>query len=104
IMMQIVSLIWLLGALVIVFYMVVGHLKMCVTLRNEPDITAPKELIELFTRIRNDRGIRSSVRLKVTRVVKSPALFGLISPVVLIPRNLLGQLDSEEWECVFRHE
>lgn len=48
--------------------------------------------------------IRLPVRLRLSNQVAAPTLFGLISPIVLIPRNMADQLNAVEWECVFRHE
>lgn len=101
---QIAAAIWLSGIAVALLFPLTGHLTMLRALRRESDWTAPHELEESFMRIRAKLGIRSRVELRLTRQVSGPALFGLFSPVVLIPHDLVGRLSEAEWECIFRHE
>lgn len=101
---RIAAVAWLSGIALVLLFPLAGHLAMSRALRRETRLAVPRELEEQFARIRADIGIRPAVRLRLTRLVSGPALFGIFSPVVLIPRDLAGRLDEAEWECIFRHE
>jgi beta-lactamase regulating signal transducer with metallopeptidase domain len=96
--------VWLLGTAASLFYFLAGYLRMSAALRKEARIVVPAHLHNLFLQIRNQYGIRFNVGLRVTNLVPTPALFGLFSPTVLIPRNIMDLLNDGEWDCVFRHE
>lgn len=102
--MEIAALVWLLGVLVAVAYAVIGNIRFSISLRKEKRTNVPSDLQDLFAQVRDSIGIRSHVRLQFSNSVTSPSLFGLISPVVLIPRHMAEQLAATEWECVLRHE
>lgn len=102
--MEIAAVVWLLGVLTVVTCTMIGNMRMSIALRRENRTTVPSDLQHLFVLIRESIGIRSRVRLRLSSRVTSPSLFGLFSPVVLIPRNMAEQLGAAEWECVFRHE
>ncbi|TVY01209.1 M56 family metallopeptidase [Cohnella terricola] len=101
---KIIAMAWLSGMVVVWLVLLSGHARMVLALRREAELPVPGEIADLFARIREDKGIRSGISLRLTRHASAPALFGMMSPVVLIPQNLLGQLNAAEWECILRHE
>lgn len=103
---QIAAIVWLLGAIVTLLYMIIGIVKMSLAVKKEDRVPIPSELQNLFNQICKQSRIRTNVSLRITNKVASPTLFGMISPIVLIPRNLVEGLglDLTEWECVLRHE
>jgi len=98
------AMIWISGIALFGFALSAGYLRMARALRRESDLAVPRELEDLYVRVRTSCGVRPNVRLRVTRLVSAPALFGIRTPAVLIPRELLGHLNGDEWECVIRHE
>ena len=65
---------------------------------------APPTLENLFQSLIDQMGVRRRTRLLVSGVLASPVLAGFGSPTVLLPQSLVGQLKSEEWEHILRHE
>src|SRR5690606_15969737 len=102
--MEIAAVIWLIGALAGVMAILVAGIRFALAIRREGSTPVPGELQALFTRICAHSGIRPTVRLQLSSLVTTPTLFGLLSPIVLIPRKMADQLDADEWECVLRHE
>jgi beta-lactamase regulating signal transducer with metallopeptidase domain len=49
-------------------------------------------------------GLRSGVRLKIVEGRMSPAVCGLIRPVILLPRTLLDNISSAQLRAVLLHE
>lgn len=108
--MEIAAVIWLIGALAGGMAILVAGIRFALAIRREGSTPVPGELQALFARIcahsgiRVNSGIRPTVRLQLSSLVTTPTLFGLLSPIVLIPRKMADQLDADEWECVLRHE
>ncbi|MFB9275660.1 M56 family metallopeptidase [Cohnella cellulosilytica] len=98
------ALVWLSGIVLALLLPLCEQLRMARALRREPVFAVPPELEALFLKIRSDSGIRSRIGLRLTSLVSGPALYGVLSPVVLVPRDLAGRLNEAEWECVLRHE
>jgi len=99
------AIVWLAGAAAVWTALISAHLRMVRALRRESAIAVPSELDDAWRRIRPAGGPNfSRVQLRVTELVSAPALIGVLSPSVLVPRSLLGRLNEAEWECVLRHE
>ncbi|WP_256975784.1 M23/M56 family metallopeptidase [Paenibacillus sp. MY03] len=101
---QIAVFVWLAGTAAVLLYIAAGYLRMSVALQRETNIQIPADLVALFVRIRADNGILAKIRLRVTKQVSAPALFGVFSPTVLIPEQMVKHLNAADWECVFLHE
>ncbi|WP_239616034.1 M56 family metallopeptidase [Cohnella mopanensis] len=98
------AILWFVGTAIAWLVFASGHLRTCLALRREASTAVPQELDMLFSRLVREIGTRSRVRMRLTSLLSTPALFGIIHPVVLIPRNTIGQLSTNEWECILRHE
>ncbi|QMV43077.1 M56 family metallopeptidase [Cohnella cholangitidis] len=98
------AIVWLIGTATAWLLLAGAHLRTYLTLRRESATEVPRELDKLFKRLIHEGDIRSRVRIRLTGLVSAPALFGIVSPAVLIPRHLIGQLSPNEWECIIRHE
>ncbi len=59
---------------------------------------------EAFARLRNALRIVRRVRLGVSKFGASPAVYGAIWPMVLLPAAILGQLSAEQLRFVLAHE
>ena len=49
-------------------------------------------------------GVGREVPVVVTEEMGSPALVGWWRPVMVVPRRLIGELSTREWEFIFLHE
>ena len=100
---EILSFVWLLGALLFGVFVIAENLFFWARIRREPPLTDPKTL-ELLGQCEALVGIRIAVVPVVTEAVKSPALFGLVRPRLLLPLNMLRTLAPRELRYVFLHE
>ncbi len=64
----------------------------------------PEEVAELFVQCVKTMGLRRVPQVRVTCAVNSPALMGMLSPVMLLPPSLPGVLTTEELRMVMLHE
>ncbi|MDH4240237.1 MAG: M56 family metallopeptidase [Phycisphaerae bacterium] len=99
----ILPIIWLVGALVLIFYMFFTNLAFFRSIRRERPLVNQK-ILKLFKECKSQIGIQTILRIVVTDRVKSPALFGFVMPRLLLPLGMIEALSLEELRCVFLHE
>lgn len=81
---QISSIIWIIGTCTFFIYHVLRYLCCIKSIKRWfLGVDSEKEII--FTKIKTDLGIRRKISLRQCRMAKSPMMFGIIHPMVLIP-------------------
>ncbi|WP_141505754.1 M56 family metallopeptidase [Paenibacillus luteus] len=95
---------WLIGAVVVLIYILIGYLKISGALKAETGLIVPDHINKQLQQLQKQMGIRPRVRIQLSQQTSTPALFGLFKPVVLVPHYMQDQLSEAEWECVLRHE
>jgi len=95
--------IWLFGALVLLCYMFFSNLVFWISVGRER-LLVKKSILELLETCKSQMGIWMDLRIIVTSKVKSPALFGFLRPVLLLPVGMSEKLSFEELRYVFLHE
>jgi beta-lactamase regulating signal transducer with metallopeptidase domain len=65
---------------------------------------APDWLKDLLVATQRQAALRRSVRLRLTEKVMSPAVCGLLRPVILLPRSLSEKLPLAQLQAVLLHE
>jgi len=95
--------IWLVGALVLLCYMFFSNLVFWISVNRERPLV-DKSILELLEKCKSQMVIRMALRIIVTDRVKSPALFGFLRPVLLLPIGMNEAFSLEELRYVFLHE
>jgi bla regulator protein BlaR1 len=98
--------IWLAGAAAVAVFVMAAHLRFraAVLAGAKPAGGDLRPLRDILDECRDELGIRTTVGLRITSHLTTPAVHGLVKPVILIPRSLVGHLDREAWTCVIAHE
>ena len=65
---------------------------------------AGDDFVEMLNRCRKRIGIGRDIELRLINNIQSPAVCGLFSPVILIPKTLLQKLPHDKFETVLIHE
>jgi beta-lactamase regulating signal transducer with metallopeptidase domain len=97
------SLVWLLGAGVVVGVMVVLHLRMRHRVRCDGAEASAKALAVLRAACVLAR-VKRAPSLIITDAVRAPALFGIVRPAILLPRELAAACDPAALNLIFLHE
>lgn len=90
--------VWALGALAVLGRLAVGVARARGIVRRAAPVSRPA--IEAAIR---EAGAPARVRVRATDEVDAPAVTGVLSPVVLVPRAALGW-SAERWRAVLLHE
>lgn len=100
---QWLTLVWLLGMGGVLGLMIVLHLRMRQRVlrdQSEPSAATQSALLAAC----EQAGISRAPRLLLTDAVRAPALFGIVRPVILLPRELEVLRDSASLNLIFLHE
>ena len=95
--------IWMAGVLLLGVRLVWQNIIFARRIRNAKTVSAP-EIIQLFEACRRRFGLRGALPVLETEAVKSPALYGLLRPVLLLPGRVLAEFSQAELRHVFLHE
>jgi len=100
---EILPLLWLLGALVMAVIVGARNFTLWRIVRGERPITN-QEILDLLEDCKMEMDVRTIVGVVVSDRVKSPVLFGFIRPRLLLPQGILETYDLEELRYIFIHE
>ena len=98
----VVFLVWLVG--VLVFSVLLIHRLFFVLgliAQSEP---AQPRLLETLNHCRRQVGIGRNVELKLSNNIQSPAVCGLVRPIILMPSSLEKELSNDKLRAVLIHE
>ncbi len=101
--MIILSLLWFAVALVLGIFALVCNFRLWRIIRSQRPLTEGRTL-DLLEDCKARMGVHTILGVIITDKVKSPALFGVIRPRLLLPKGLLETLSRDELRYVFLHE
>lgn len=95
--------IWVVGALglliFIIFQSIVFYLRI-----NREKVTGDRTIIDSLDECKENLGIKRTIPVAITNQIKTPCLFGILKPKILIPENLLYELSKENLKYILLHE
>lgn len=94
---------WLIGAIMIVLYLVLVYASNVLELNNGNNCSDPV-IIKAIEKCKQELGIRSKILIFYSRHVNTPSMFGLINPSLLVPLGILSALSDDEKRYVLLHE
>lgn len=100
---SILSTMWILGIVLISFYILLVNIR----LKNKIKKQTPfcnKKVIDILDHCKKQMQIDKHIPLIRTEEIKSPALFGYVKPIILLPQNILEVLPINKLRYVFLHE
>ena len=100
---EVLVLCWLSGAMIKLIRVLMGCRRMSARLRIESILQDHAVLAQMRTACERF-GLRKPIPIMETDQVASPALFGLFSPVLLLPRKALQSYTSSELNHIIMHE
>ncbi|MFZ1752026.1 MAG: M56 family metallopeptidase, partial [Saprospiraceae bacterium] len=63
-----------------------------------------QDTYRIFAKVKQHFAISSSISIGESKYIKSPALLGILKPIVLFPVGVINQLDPKETEAIIAHE
>jgi len=100
---HILSLLWLGIALALGIFALGCNFRLWRIIKSKRPITAGR-ILNLLEDCKAQMNVQTILGIVITDRVKSPALFGVIRPRLLLPEGMLEKLDREQLRYVFLHE
>ncbi|MFC1764153.1 M56 family metallopeptidase [Planctomycetota bacterium] len=100
---EILSLVWLAGALFVGAFALISDIRLWYTIRAQQNVT-DADVMALFEDCKKAMGVHATVGLVLTDCVDAPCVFGVVRPRILLPLGTLESLRGEQLRHVFLHE
>ena len=97
------AVLWIIGVLSALLYILCVNILMMAKLK-KCSICDRENLLEILEVEKSRLKINSKVKIIYSNYSKSPAVYGMIRPKILIPEELIDKLTPEEFRFVFSHE
>ena len=100
---DVLFIIWLFVAIALVMYVVIYNLRVRKLIKTEKQ-WENTDVLELFEVCREKMKIKSEIKIVKTGKTKSPALYGMIRPIFLLPEGIETKLDNAGLTHIMMHE
>ena len=95
--------IWAGGAVFLVVYQFVSYFRFRRWLLRQPETSDPN-LLQLIDACVRRTGIRRDVAVHLVDSISTPAVFGVLTPHILLPKPLVSELDPADLKHILLHE
>ncbi len=93
--------IWLIGAIILTVVMVIGFIAMRQKRKNIS--MADYKIKNILYECKNISGIKKNINIALSDV-KSPVIFGMLKPIILVPYNCVEKMSDSEIKYIILHE
>ncbi|ETI68757.1 M56 family metallopeptidase [Neobacillus vireti] len=100
---DIAAMLWIIGVSSILLYILCVNIMMMVKLK-KCSVCEKEDLIGILEVGKSKLKINSKIKIIYSNSSKSPAVYGMIRPKILIPEELIDKLTPEEFRFVLSHE
>lgn len=97
------AIVWLTGVLAILLYIFVVNGLLLLKIRKYP-VCENADVAEILEECRDNLNVHTKVTVIYNDSLKSPALFGLFRPKIIVSPQLVSLLSREELRYIFLHE
>ncbi|OIK11792.1 M56 family metallopeptidase [Bacillus sp. MUM 13] len=97
------AMLWITGVSSALLYILCVNILMMAKLKT-CSICEREDLIEILEAEKSRLKVNSKVKIIYSNYSKSPAVYGMIRPKILIPEEIIDKLTPEEFRFVFSHE
>ncbi len=95
--------IWGAVAALLILFTIVVNIRFGFAIKKS-NMKVSKQTNELLKQCKSNMNLKSKLRLVQTTAIKSPALFGLFKPKLLLPIHIEEQIDEDKLRFIFLHE
>lgn len=95
--------VWAMIAALMILFTIIANLRFGLDVKRN-SLGVDDQTNELLEECKREMGIKVELPVVRTRAVKTPALYGLFRPRVLLPVNIEKQIDENELRFIFFHE
>jgi len=93
---------WLCGFAVVLFTWLVRWRRMSALIREAVAMNNGREVV-LLRRVENAGGVRTRIRMFLSRTSLEPGIFGIARPMLVWPEGISARLDDAQVEAILAH-
>lgn len=98
---DIITAVWLVGVVALALRMIYKYIKTSRTLRQITEECYSDKVLNVYFKVCKNLSIRRNIILRSSKYLKSPLLFGIFKPIVIIPDKAFSE---NELEMILTHE
>lgn len=95
--------IWDIGVILGIIYIVMSYI-LCLKKINKCKLIEDKNIIDILKKCKSDMHIKRNIAIVQGSNIKSPAIFSLFKPKILIPLNIIENMSDNDIRNIFLHE
>ncbi|GKX28733.1 hypothetical protein SH1V18_12130 [Vallitalea longa] len=95
--------IWFIGILLFLFIFIYINLNILLLLKKS-NLCLDKKILFNMIECQKRVKVKKKVTLYVTSHISSPMTYGIISPKIIIPKDIIDNIDEKELQFIFLHE
>jgi beta-lactamase regulating signal transducer with metallopeptidase domain len=99
---RIISIIYLIGTVLFLLYIFI--LNSTLLIRTQKGICKDEEILRIFNGCKLKMNVKKDIPIVYDNNMKTPSLFGLVRPKLLISSEIINTLSEEEKRYIFLHE
>ncbi|KAJ49828.1 beta-lactamase regulating signal transducer with metallopeptidase domain [Clostridium tetanomorphum] len=100
---HLIAFLWVIGVIILGTYIISVNVKFRLKLANKSKCR-DAETLELLKKCKLKMNLKYNIEVLNTDLVKTPAIFGVIKPKLLLPTNIKKQITCKELQYVIFHE
>lgn len=97
-------LVWLVGVCLLAIYTIWVNWAFALKLNKETVPVTEPRVLELFRQCKTTMKVSTPIALVQSRQLATPALFGFIKPLLILPHNMADSLNDDQLRHVLLHE
>lgn len=101
---EILFIIWIIGVIIITSKILISYFKFKLKISKEYKEYKNYDLKIDINKEREILNINKNIQVRITNEINSPSLCGIVNPKILIPLNMVNNLDNEEMRYIILHE
>lgn len=101
---SILVVLWIVGACLLAIHTVWVNAMFAIRMRNENMAVSDAKVLEIFYECQTRMKVRTSITLVQSDRLATPALFGILKPILIIPHGIAESLNDDQLRHIFLHE
>ncbi|MGG7057782.1 M56 family metallopeptidase [Clostridium tertium] len=101
---ELLFVIWIVGIIVITFRILISYLKLKLSISKEYKKYRNYNFNIDIIRERKTLNIKRNIEIRITNEINTPSLCGVLKPKILIPLNMISNINKEDIRYIILHE
>ncbi|GMQ57143.1 hypothetical protein AN1V17_15380 [Vallitalea sediminicola] len=97
------AIIWIIGILFFLSIFIYININILILFKNS-NVCTDKNILDIMNKCSEQINVTKNIRLYISSNLSSPMTYGVIFPKIIIPKDVIANLDYKELRYIFLHE